>query len=461
MTADAHDYFLFVGAADSESATTRLRAGGLVYRKKLLSSRPENWSAIVSLVTAPTNRGTLLVLTGGAYAMICQEKYWDVAQNLLDGLVDRPHIIFVHEAVFLTDAQREAAAAEQVNRANLVQVNPRFTEDDYFGMPREEFFGSIPDDLRQRVNSMLRERGLNVAPYRTNVERSILASSFLEDNESQLLFRVYVPSGRLYAQEAEALLGLFRDWLAQTGRRGVRQEGYSTTAGQIIEFFNNEESMQVELTQSFQDFSSFLERCVSSPEVAVGQLTERGLDERAASTLVSRFAIRARRLSLDLRQRREERMLLLKHEFENVMLETDGLHGGALSALLEELLPPPLASGVLGAGQGPVPAALTVNNYNAQYISEVAGHVVQNVSGTVHLSVEAKQLLDFAAAFGGTERGLLETSIHELEDQEAPSTDRVAARSRIKRFLADLGNRGLGVGVEVLQKYVEHRFGLA
>ena len=190
-----------------------------------------------------------------------------------------------------------------MDRATLVDVTPRFDEEDYFGgMTREDFFGEIPNELRQRVNTMLRERGLDVLPYRTNVERS---SSFLEDHERNMLFRLYVPSGRLYAQEAETLLGLFREWLGQMGRKGVRQEGYSTSAGQVFEFFSADEKLRAGLTRDFEDFSSFLDRCIESPEVAERLLTAHGLERDAAKRMVSRFATQARRLSLDLRQRRK------------------------------------------------------------------------------------------------------------------------------------------------------------
>lgn len=461
MSQDTRDYFLFVGAVDTESATTQLRASGAIYRKKLLSSRPENWREIVTMVTSPHNRGTLIVLAGSDYRSMCSSDYADVTTELLDALIGRPHVIFVHEAVFLTDEQRAAAEGEHVDRANFVDVNPRFTDDDYFGMPKEEFFGTIPDQVRQQVNAMLRERELEVVPYRANVERSIIASGFLEDNERHLLFRLYVPSGRLYAQEAETLLGMFREWLGQTGRSGIRQEGYNTAAGQVFEFFSAEGEPEGGLTRYFEDFSSFLESCLSSPEAAAWQLTVSGVDESAATMIVSRFATRARRLSLDLKQRREERILSLKHHFENVMLESEGLEGEALATVLDEMLPAPRAGEIIPGAGAKTSASLTVNNFSPQVIHQVTGPVVQNVAGTVNLGPEAHQLLELVAAYGGSARGQLETAVHELEDDGARGADRITARGRLKRFLADLGNRGVGVGLDVLQKYVEHKVGIS
>lgn len=102
---------------------------------------------------------------------------------------------------------------------------------------------------------------------------------------------------------------------------------------------------------------------MSSPEVAESQLTATGLEEPAAARIVSRFATQARRLSLDLKQRREERILSLKHHFENVTLEIVGLRGEALIRVLEGLLPPPAAGAAVGRDAN-AKASLTVNDYS-------------------------------------------------------------------------------------------------
>lgn len=463
MTTDEPDYFLFVGDIDSESATTKLRSSGVFYLKKLLSSKPDNWTTIAAMITSPHCRGALVVLRRSYYEAICQPEYEEAARALLDALVDRSHVVLVHEAVFLTDDQRAANDVPPVERAMKIDVYHALSDEEraFLESISEDPFKSISDATRERVNTMLRDRQLNVFPYRTNVERSIIASGFLEDNERHLLFRFYVPSGRLYAQEAEALLGLFREWLGQTGHHRVRQEGYSTAAGQVFEFFSGDGQPKGGLSRYFEDFSSFLGDCVAMPAAAIAQLIANGVLEDAATVIVSRYATRARRLSLDLKQRREERMLGLKHELENIVLEIEGVESTDLEAILDELLPPPAASRVIeGPKLNPTPS-LTVNNFNPQFINEVTGSVVQNIAGTVNLGAEAKQLLDLVATFGGHERTQLETAVHELEDDSARGTERVAARGRLKRFLADLGNRGLGVGLDVLQRYVEHKIGVS
>lgn len=463
MDTDEPDYFLFVGNVDSESATTKLRSSGVLYLKKLLSSKPENWDTIVAMISSPHCRGALVVLRHSDYEAMCEPEYEEPSSAFLDALATRSHVILIHEAVFLSDEQRAANDATPLEHEVEIDVNLGFSEEDraFLESVREDPFQTVSEATRARVNAMLRDRQLNVIPYRTNVERSVIASGFLEDNERDLLFRFYVPSGRLYAQEAEDLLGMFREWLGQTGHNGIRQEGYSTAAGQVFEFFSGEGHPEGGLSRYFEDFSSFLRDCVATPAAAVVRLTANGVTEDAATIIVSRYATRAHRLNLDLKHRREERMLMLKHKLENVVLEVDGLTDRDLEAALDEMLPPPTANGVLEGPKTNQSAPVTVNNFNPQFNYDVAGPVVQNIAGTVNLGAEAKELLELAATFGGYERTQLETAVHELEDEGARGAERVAARGRLKRFLADLGNRGLGVGLDVLQRYVEHKIGVS
>src|ERR1019366_4200688 len=106
-------------------------------------------------------------------------------------------------------------------------------------------------------------------------------------------------------------------------------------------------------------------------------------------------------LSLDLKQRREERVLGFKHQFENVLLAVEGLRGDVLESRVDELLPLPTTLGIVlgpdatvhgggrvfaadsveagASGDGGQPPSLTVNNFHQQFINEVAGSVVQNV----------------------------------------------------------------------------------
>jgi hypothetical protein len=320
MTSPNEEFFLIIGGANSESTTSRITAEGLHYQRKLLNSRPENWQTIVELLADPRLKAVIMVLTGNDYDRMLRKGYLTIGEEMLDSLLKVPHVVFVHEQVFFTEHERSNSADQPHYEP---PTNSSTTLNWYDDMTPDEFFGEVPEEIRSTVNGMLSTRQVNVLPYRTNAERSIMAGRFIEDLDRHMLFRVYIPSGRLYAEEASVLLGLFRDWLNQTGRDSIRQDGYATPSGQVYEFFGEKPQQAAELSRQFQDFSDFLDSCGSAPDDARDGLVSAGVEPIVAEQMVARYAKAGRRLQLDLRQTREQRLLSLRHQLEAELLGDD------------------------------------------------------------------------------------------------------------------------------------------
>jgi hypothetical protein len=245
----------------------------------------------------------------------------------------------------------------------------------------------LPDeDVRATVHRILEENSINVVPYQTNAEMSVLATGFIDDNERNLLFRVYVPSGRLYAAEADKLISLFRDWLSSAGKHSVRQDGYRTGAGQVYEFFGDESLQRQEISREFDVFSRFLTECVEDPAAATVTLSGAGLNRRTAEEMVARYGKEVRRLHLDIRQERESRLLAIRHSLEAELLDA-GLDGPPpwteINEMIDSLVPDagglgPMRLLTLPPGVSTTPVTLNVNQH---VINAVQSTVVQNVQG--------------------------------------------------------------------------------
>ncbi|MFF4288703.1 hypothetical protein ACFY0R_25885 [Streptomyces sp. NPDC001633] len=313
---------------------------------------------------------------------------------------------------------------------------------------------------------MLNESGVSVTPYNTNAELSTLAASFIDDNENNLLFRVYVPSGRLYATEADRLLALFHDWLTQVGRHSVRQDGYSTSAGRVYEFFGDQNLLPQEMSRHFSDFSHFLDLCATDPDAAEDELSTRGLARNSASDIVTRYGKSVRRINTDLRHERESRMLAIRHRLESELL--DVAEGGEISStqldsFVHNLTPNtstfnPLASlSSLPEMHIPSAAPFTVHQ---QVFNNLQGTVIQSVQGTVNLGPEAKELLRLIAIHGGADGAALETAVHELEDPDARQAERLGAKAKLSAFLLRVRDTIEAAGRSALQKYLESKLGV-
>ncbi len=294
------------------------------------------------------------------------------------------------------------------------------------------------------------------------------AADQVEDS-SDLLFRVYIPTDRLYAAEADRLLTMFSEWMAKIRGHGVRQSGYITPSGKVYEFMTDVSAGYTDLRQEFDQFSSFLALCSQDPRSAGAVLASSAQNVSVASgtALVDHFGKEVRRLEIDLRHERERRMLSIRQDLEErfmaLAVDLRTIPISQLNAAVESLVPYPGASESLALLANPWSTQsvtpVTVN-INPQIINAAENTIIQNIRGNLNLRVEAKSLLDLIERFGGQDSSLLQNAVYELEDTRAPRNDRAKARTRIKEFLSQIPSTAGNIGVDLLEKYLEHRLGL-
>jgi hypothetical protein len=294
----------------------------------------------------------------------------------------------------------------------------------------------------------------------------VLVSKYGKD-KPDLLFRIYIPSARLYADEAERLLTLFREWLITTRGHGVRQSGYRTASGQMYEFFADQSVIPVDLQQELDHFSNFLTLCTEDPAVAVDLLAATTLDRGSSEDLVARFARDVNRLHLDLQEERDKRILNLGYSLQRELLEAGvvlrQVPSRQIRDLLERLVPGPSAAeslAVLALPRAAQPTAPVTVNFSPQIISAMESTIIQNVQGTVHLSPSAQQLLALIYKHGRQKAAALESDVYELEDADARPADRSAAERRLRKFIGQLAGTVKPVVIDFISKYLESKAGL-
>lgn len=287
-------------------------------------------------------------------------------------------------------------------------------------------------------------------------------------DEPNLLFRLYIPSERLYATEADQLLSLFHQWLIATRGHGVRQAGYRTAAGQMIEFFSDERDAGSvpDLYTQVDDFSRFLALCTTDQEAAVDLLSGYGLARAAGTDLVERFHREARRLELDMRHERQRRSLSLQHNIEAELVDNGvdltELPKSEIAVLVERLVPRPMAAplGLLAATPAERTAHVNVH-INQQFIQATESTIINSVAGTLNLRPQPRDLLALIERFAGQEEApLLQSAVYEFEDPDAPPTKRSAAKHRLKQFISQVTGVAKDVGTELLTKYLESKAGI-
>lgn len=434
MTLPDNRFYLGLGSVFSETVTSKLSTSGSSYKAKLLQSGPANWQRICELLESPHLAGVVAKVTGRDYERLLQPRFAVVAADLLSRLGQVPHLVLVHEAVAGTPPTVDDEIRED---------DDEYYEDEEWNDRRaREYFGDMDPAVQARVHDLFERHEISVTTYKRNAEASILASAFVGDVQDNLIFRLYVPAGRIYEDELGRLLELFHHWLGAVKKANVRQGGYKTKNGRVIEFFGDGLSspgMGLELAE-FNHFLGLLE----DPAAAGAMLVGLGVDTARVEALVTRYSKEARRVLIDARQERDRRILAVQQRLESELAdEVLPVSMDQLAVMVHALIPLPPTS---LTGRNALPASpagssvptLVVNN---QFIHRVEGIVTQNLEGGVHLGPEVESLLELIRSSNAADKLGLEDAAKQLADAGAPTAPRLAARQRLKDFLLRNGAR--------------------
>lgn len=430
-------FVLFIGEINHEGIVSAIKAEGLRYEKKLLESRPENWEKIVDFLGNSKLRAVLLKLNWRAYYLLDQPKYSHVRAALFSELRRHKYMCFVYE---------ETLSA-------LPEEDPEQSHE--FAEYGEQM--GLENEVVIRGNDFLRSNGIVLTPYRTNAEVTVICTQFLTSTFSNLLFRIYVPKGRLWAAELERLLQLFRDFLRNAGRKQVRMEQTHSNDGAVYEF--HDPTAETDLAAEFERFTQFMDLCLTDRRGAASLLSATALNQQEVEEVITRYAKEARRLQLDLKHDRERKLLSIRHRLESEL--ADILRDGEIEMICGQVLQEaiPLAHGtsdILAVSANAPARNITVNL--APTITYAVNSIIESeVQGTAHLSPAAKQMLAAIEKLGGHEKTELSTSVHEINDEGTPQPQKIKAAQRLKAFLVAFGPKLGNAAADVLLKYVEKK----
>ncbi|MFP7834668.1 hypothetical protein [Marisediminicola sp. LYQ134] len=434
---DESRYVVLIGA-DSDATISRLRARRVRYVIKRLNSRPSNWESAARLIEADgalavivkLNRHNLEQMTavGGWTSRELYAAHSDVAPRLLRAIASIPHLVMLHEDI-----------GQGADWASETPAGWMYAGDEY-----EETLA--PET--QRAAFRLFESCETVPTfYRRNAEADELAALFVEDVESNLLLRLYIPADRLYADEASRLLDMFRDWLVTAQRLQIRRSGYRTSRGEVVEFYSESELTREGMQARVGDFRQFID-LLSEPEAAAVALEAVGVERDRARTFVDKNARALRRMQTDMRHEHERRTLALRQSAEADLLEEVGLKVPLESVgfLVERLFGN--SPNTIARGQGDELKPVSIHHQ----VVHVAGSMYQFTGDTAAADL-VKAIEELKADNG------LVTMVHELGDSETPGDRRAAAAAGLRSFLLRSRDRIEAEAFKVLSRWVESQTG--
>ncbi len=90
---------LFLGNADREGVTAKLKAVGTLYKRKMLESRPENWLKIIDVFNDYDVTSVVFKLTNTGFNLLCLDEYKESREVLLSLIASKPNLILAHESL--------------------------------------------------------------------------------------------------------------------------------------------------------------------------------------------------------------------------------------------------------------------------------------------------------------------------------------------------------------------------
>lgn len=432
---------LLLGNIAHEGVTSMLRASERQYKQKMLKSKAENWQSIVDYFDNFNVSSVLIKLDPHAILLMASEEYQEVSSKLFEKISKIPNMVFVYEDLLSGEIGSDEWA---------------------------QFKWSPSIEELNKVLNVIESLELNVMPYRRNAQVTVLAESFLQDTEKNLLFRLYVPADRIWSKETDRLLQLFREYLFNIGHNSVRLDQQRTDKGTIYEFHGDEPRGEYGLSAEFSEFTQFLDYCVNDQKAAMAILASKSVDTERVSEILSQYGKEAKRLHVDLKHDRERKLLGIRQRLESELVDEvpGNIDWNSINQLVESTVPSVQGTGSSLSLASPTHrldalnnASITIN-VNPQIVETVNGVIAQEINGNQNLGIQGHELLELVKKYGDAKANELATAVYEIEDKSVPIPERLKASQKLKKFLIEVVRKGGDVAGGVLQKYIESQLGL-
>lgn len=432
---------LLLGWVDHEGIISSLKASGRQYKKKLLDSYPDNWASTADLFSQFKVSSVIGKLPVHVLKLVVDSHYHTVRDRLFSAVGSVPNQIFLFEDIL---------SGEQTDKF------------------REQYRPYPDKETMDEALAFLRSHKVEIVPYTTRAEVTVLAEAFLDETDRNLIFRLYVPSGRLWSGEADRFLGLFQDYLTRVEMLSVRLDQKRTEHGVVYEFHGHPPEGQRNLEPEFMEFSQLMTLFSADSQAAENLIRSKNLNVQEVARLVTRYSKEARRLQLDIKHEAEAKAVAIRHRLESELLDLDPSpqEWQQIQAVISGSIPivtGPVSGEALSLG-GPVIAGVGAVNitYNVrpQFINTVNGVIAEEINGNQHFEPEHHRLMELISQHGGMHEKELETAVYEIADKGVEKVDRLKAKQKLTAFLIELGKKTGDVAFGVLQSYIEKQLGL-
>lgn len=451
---------LLLEGIGSDSITTALSVNNYSMISKFLNSSVSNWKKICAILE---NDKVVVIgkFTESILLKMCDPSYGEVTAIFLELLKSKKHIIFLYKDnmngvlnFYNNDIDEDADEVWQ----EKIYRKPQYASSLSFWLYRnnidvskEEYFCRIKSLIKKIITE------LNVVPYEKIIDINITGQSFIENIIEGLLLKIAIPNDRLWSNEFDKFITLFRDYVSFTSKGELKIIQSRTNTGVLYSIYSTNENINVSnIDEIFNNFSAFMDICVSAPDIAKNIIDNLDLAPEHKIKILKKYLKEAQRLSLDLKQERESKILSIKHRLEIDLQEHE--LSKDMQEYIDNSVPRPYISNYLRLQ----PMQSSVININPLFVDKVDGIVCSEINGTVNQTAEDKMFIDFFKQLSENiaESITLQTALYELNDKSSSKESKRSSWQKISTFLVKAGDKIGDVGVALLTKYLEQKMGL-
>lgn len=454
---------LILGGINRGAIQTSLRTQNYYVYNKVLLSSVRNWESMCKLIEDDINNRLIVLGKFTEYALfqMCLPEYEQVVDKLIMLLQNKKHILFIYKDNLLGDFSAYNRLDEQKEYEEIIDDNP-YIQSSHSLLSWLHYKG-IDDSGKNYLHKIQKlicrmNDELNVLPYEKIIDIEISGQNFIEYLTEGLLFRIFVPNGRIWSNEFDKFIVLFKDYAANISNIKLKIIQDRLDTGIVCSLYSKEENITEDKFNSlFKEFSSFMDICASNPQEALRIINQLEGCNNTKNQIIHKYIKEAQRLLLDIKHEREQKVMTIKHRLE-VELQEYELSMDLNNYIDNAISNPNFESILLGI---PNKTDCEITN-KSMYINHVDKIIYQELNGNINLSNEDETLIEVIKKYSSslTEISDLQTALFELKDKGTSKEHKRSAWQKLYSFLGKAGNKIGDVGVSLLSKYLEQRLGL-
>ena len=444
---------LILGGINHGAIQTSLRTQNYYIYNKILVSSVKNWESICKLIEDDVNDKLIVLGKFTEYTLfqMCFPEYNRVVNKLISLLHKKQHILFIYKNNLLGDFSSYGVSEGQDEFEPMLDNNLHHQSI----WLKENNINDSYDNYLQRVRELVHKMNseLNVLPYEKIIDIEISGQKFLEYVAEGLLFRIFIPDGRIWSNEFDRFIVLFKDYASNISNIKLKITQDRLDTGIVCSVYSKEDDITEDrLNLLFKEFSSFMDICASNPQEAERIINQFKINSDYKIQIIQKYIKEAQRLLLDIKHDREQKIMRIKHRLEVELQESE--LSIELNNYVNNLISNPKFENILLDNSK---EKKIESNTKSIYINHVDKIIYQELNGNINLSKEDEIFIEIMEKYSNTqaELSILKTALFELKDKEISKENKRSAWQKLYGFLGKVGSKIGDVGVSLLTKYLE------